>query len=272
MVEFRCRSQLSAQTRSSRLDMSDRKRKSDAKKLEALELEVKAVRAYTEREVGNLKRRVDRMEKSAHLVVEFSSKIEELYSGAEASREFRKLAQDTAMAILRELNVLTGLPTPIPQVPPETFHAQSDENSKIDLEALISWYEFAPALLSCVRFVLPNRARKTRDPVTQEWTRGKGHFMVRLEFGEGSLCVQKCLQGTLGAYIYQAVKRVREQGESAFNLYLDKIPEEIERKQRRLGMNPQDSGKGRGLTSTKGGRGRGKGKGGRGRGGPEGGR
>ena len=218
MVEFRCRSQFSAQTRSSRIDMSDRKRKSETKKLEALELEVKAVRAYTEREVGNLKRRVDRIEKSTHLVVDFSSKIEELYSGAEASREFRKLAQDTAMAILRELNVLTGLPTPIPQIPPQTFHAQSDENSRIDLEALISWYEFA--LLSCVRFVLPNRARKTRDPVTQEWTRGKGHFMVRLEFGEGSLCVQKCLQGTLGAYIYQAVKRVREQGESAFNLYL----------------------------------------------------
>ena len=102
-------------------------------------------------------------------------------------------------------------------------------------------------------------ARKTRDPVTQEWNRSKGHFLVRFEFGEGSLCVQKCLQGTLGAYIYKAVNRVREQGGSAFNFYLDKIPEEMERKQRRLGVNPQELGRGMGLSSTKGGRGRGRG-------------
>ena len=69
--------------------MSDRKRKNDTKKLEALEGEIKAVKAYTEREVGHLKRRVDRREKSTHLVEEYSSKIEELYASAEASREFR---------------------------------------------------------------------------------------------------------------------------------------------------------------------------------------
>ena len=85
------------------------------------------------------------------------------------------------------------------------------------------------------------------------------------------MCVQKCRQGMLGSYSYKAVKKVRERGESAFNLYLDKIPEEMERKQRRLGVNPQASGRGKGLSTTKGGCGRGKGKGGRGPGPPEGG-
>ena len=161
--------------------MTDRKKKANSKKLEALEEEIRAVKAYSEREVGNLKRRVDRLEKSTHLVSQHSTKVEELYATAETSREFRKLTQDTAIAIL-------GPPTPIPQVPPETFHAQTEENSELDLEALISWYDFGPALLSCVRFEMPNRSRKTRDPDTHERWRGKGHFLIRLEFGEGSLC------------------------------------------------------------------------------------
>ena len=45
-------------------------------------------------------------------------------------------------------------------------------------------------MLGCVRFVLPNSARKTRDPVTHEWSRSKGHFLVCVEFGEGWLCVR----------------------------------------------------------------------------------
>ena len=226
--------------------MSDGKRKTDTKKLEALEGEIRAVEAYTEREVGHLKRRVDRLEKT--LTWWWNTAVR-LKSSMRARKRAESLGScpKTAAAILGELNLLTGLPTPIPQIPPETFHAQSDENSRIDLEALISWYEFGPAQLSCVRFILPNRASKTQDPVTQEWTCSKGHLLVRLEFGEGSLCVQKCLQRTLRVYIYKAVKRVREQGESAFNLYLDKIREEIERKQRRLGVNPRESGRGKGL-------------------------
>ena len=86
------------------------------------------------------------------------------------------------------------------------------------------------------------------------------HFLIRLEFGEGSPCVQKCLQGTLGAYISRADKGVKEQGQSVLSLYLDKTPEEIERRQRR-----------RCERDDKGRRGRGKGKGGRGRAPPEGG-
>ena len=53
--------------------------------------------------------------------------------------------------------------------------------------------------------------------------------------------------GNVGGVYLPGGQKVREQGKFAFNLYLDKIPEEIERKQRRLGMNLQESGKGMGL-------------------------
>eukprot|EP00439_Symbiodinium_sp_Y106_P082198 s616_g21.t1 len=138
------------------------------------------------------------------------------------------------------------------------------------------WWQWTPALLAAIRFVAPNKTRSTRDSVTGEWKRAPGHFVVRLEFGEASLRLQqglqKGVQGALGQWIGRAVKAAREKGEATFfNLYLDKTPEEVERKRKRAGaeLGTSSSGRGGGKgTGKKGGKSRGKGnKGGGARGG-----
>ena len=115
-----------------------------------------------------------------------------------------------------------------------------------------------------IRFVTPNKTRSTRDSVTGKWKRASGHFVVRLEFSEASLRVQQGLhQGALGQWIGRAVKAAREKGEATFNLYLDKTPEEVERKLKRAGADLGTSSSGRGGgkgTGKKGGKSRGKGK------------
>ncbi|CAE7812207.1 unnamed protein product, partial [Symbiodinium sp. CCMP2592] len=187
-------------------------------------------------EISSLRRRVDRLEKSTHLVIENGSRLEELFSKAEASREFKNLASDAAASILRELSVLTRLPMPLREVPPESWHASNNEHADICIDATVSWWGWAPALLSATRFVAPNKTRSRKDETTGEWRRAPGHFVLRLEFGEASLPVQQGLQGALGQWIGKAVKAVRETGEASFNLYLDKTPEELERKRKRAGL------------------------------------
>ncbi|CAE7901000.1 hypothetical protein AK812_SmicGene13709 [Symbiodinium microadriaticum] len=214
-------------------------------------------------ELATLRRRVDRLEKSTHLVLENSERVEALFAKAEASREFKNLASETAMAILRELHVLTNLPVPLPEVPPETWHASSGTNANVDIDATLSWWSWAPALLASSRFVAPNKTRSKRDETTGEWRRASGHFVIRLEFGEASLRVQQGLQGALGQWIGKAVKSAREEGKTPFNLYLDKTPEELERKRKRTGgeMGTTSAGRGGGKGKD---RKKGKGKGGKG--------
>ena len=79
-----------------------------------------------------------------------------------------------------------------------------------------------------------------------EWKRAPAHFVVRLEFGEASLRVQQGLQGGLGQWIGKAVKAAREKREPSFNIYLDKTPEELERKRKRSGTDMGTTSSGRG--------------------------
>ena len=119
----------------------------------------------------------------------------------------------------------------------------------MEIDAVIGWWQWAPALLAAIRFVAPNKTRSTRDSVTGEWKRAPGHFVVRLEFSEASLRVQQGLQGALGQWIGRAVKAAREKVEATFNLYLDKTPEEVERKRKRRAriwaLRPRDAAEGK---------------------------
>ncbi|CAE7942456.1 unnamed protein product, partial [Symbiodinium sp. KB8] len=175
-------------------------------------------------EVGELRERVEAQGSEIAL--------ESLFAKAEATREFKNLASETAMAILRELHVLTNLPVPLQEVPPETWHASFDTNANVDIET------------------------------TGEWKRAPGHFVIKLEFGEASLRVQQGLQGSLGQWIGKAVKAAREKGEASFDLYSDMTPEELERKRKRTGgeMGTTSTGRGGGKGKD---RKKGKGKGGK---------
>ena len=250
--------------------MSDRKPKA-SKQIQADVGELRERLEAQGNEIATLRRRVDRIEKSTHLVLENTARVEELYAAAEATREFKSLASNTAMAVLREIHALARLPVPLPEIPPETWHVSTAENATVEIDAVIGWWQWAPALLAAIRFVTPNKTRSTHDSVTGEWKRAPGHFVVRLEFSEASLRVQQGLQGALGQWIVRAVKAAREKGEAAFNLYLDKTPEEVERKRKRAGADLGTSSSGRGGgkgTGKKGGKGKGRGnKGGGARGG-----
>ena len=225
--------------------MADRKSKG-SKQIQAEAGELRERVEAQGSEMATLRRRVDRLEKSTHLVFENSETVESLFAKAEATREFKNLASETAMAILRELHVLTNLPVPLSEVPPETWHASFDTNANVDFDATVSSWGWALALLFSSRFVAPNKTWSKRDETTGEWKRAPGHFVIRLGFGEASLRVQQGLQGSLGQWIGKAVKAAREKGEASFNLYSDKTPEELERKCKRTGGEMGTTSMGRG--------------------------
>ncbi|CAJ1439366.1 unnamed protein product [Effrenium voratum] len=217
-----------------------------------------------EQEIGYLRSRVDRIEKSTQLVVERSEEVEELYKHAEASREFKTLAQDGANGVLRELSRLTGLPWPLPASTPSQWQDMSDETRKQDLRAVQEWWTWSTALLSGTRFVMPNKARSTRVEATGQYERAAGHFVFRIEFGEGSFRVQSGLQ-TLGKTFAEASRAARAANPEAnppinpINVFVNRTPEELRKKRARDGKNGDGKGKGskgKGSAKGKGGRGR----------------
>ena len=54
-----------------------------------------------------------------------------LFAEAEATREFKSLANNVAMAVLRELNTLARLPVHLRDTPAETWHATSEANASV---------------------------------------------------------------------------------------------------------------------------------------------
>ncbi|CAE7652249.1 FCPF, partial [Symbiodinium sp. KB8] len=135
-----------------------------------------AVGRQIQSEVGELR---DRVEAQGNEIAMLRRR--EIFAEEESTRESKSLANHTAMAIFREL---ARLP--------------SDANASVDIDAAVSWWSWAPALLSA----------------------------CRLELGEASLRVQQRLQSALGLgqWIGKAVNAAREKGEASFNLYLDKTP------------------------------------------------
>ena len=241
--------------------MVDRKRKdkTESKKLESLQQEITEFKTHQERENTAVRKRLDRLEKSTQVVLENSNRIEALYQEADRTREFRNLSKESGQAVLREIGELTGLPVPLPQTGPETWHASSDANSRIPIDAVVRVFELAPSLLQAIRFISPNRTRNLRDATTGEWKRSAGHFVLRLEFTEHSLIVQRCIQGALLSLISSAAKAEKEEGQACFSMYMNRTVEEMERKRKRQDSNPQD------LQSVGRGKGRGRNNGGKGR-------
>ena len=45
--------------------------------------------------------------------------------------ELKSLANNAAMAVLRELNTLARFPVPLPDTPPKTWHATSEANAGV---------------------------------------------------------------------------------------------------------------------------------------------
>ncbi|CAJ1368770.1 unnamed protein product [Effrenium voratum] len=140
----------------------------------------------------------------------------------------------------------------------------SDETRKQDLRAVQEWWTWSTALLSGTRFVMPNKARSTRVEATGQYERAAGHFVFRIEFGEGSFRVQSGLQ-TLGKTFAEASRAARAANPEAnppinpINVFVNRTPEELRKKRARDGKNGDGKGKGskgKGSAKGKGGRGR----------------
>ena len=93
-------------------------------------MEIRATKTLAEREVGRLKKRADRLEKSTHLVLEHGSKVEELYAAAERHGRGYPLRDE------RDHRA----PNPLARGTPRNVSRsvrRSEEAAKPDLEALI---------------------------------------------------------------------------------------------------------------------------------------
>ena len=162
-----------------------------------------------QQQLDSLTTRVDRIEKSTSLVVEFASQVEAVYKTAEETRDFKNLAKQAAEALCAELGPKINLPYPLPSQTPEQWFAA--EEGRPPLTVCTTWWAFLTALLVGTRFILPNKLRSTRDPNTNQ--RAPGHFLFKLEFGDLSFAVSRALQAGLGAHISQSNRERREAGE-----------------------------------------------------------
>ena len=81
--------------------------------------DVKATQQQQQQQLDSLTTRVDRIEKSTSLVVEFASQVEAVYKTAEETRDFKNLAKQAAEALCAELGPKINLPYPLPSQTPE---------------------------------------------------------------------------------------------------------------------------------------------------------
>eukprot|EP00439_Symbiodinium_sp_Y106_P014547 s7149_g2.t1 len=161
-----------------------------------------------QQQLDSLTTRVDRIEKSTSLVVEFASQVEAAYKTAEETRDFKNLAKQAAEALCAELGPKINLPYPLPsQTPEQWFAALLPAGGDT---VCTTWWAFLTALLVGTRFILPNKLRSTRDPNTNQRVRAPGHFLFKLEFGDLSFAVSRALQAGLGAHINQSNRPERE--------------------------------------------------------------
>ena len=154
--------------------MSDRKPKA-SKQIQADVGELRDRLEAQGNEIATLRRRVDRIEKSTHLVLENTARVEELFAAAEAMREFKSLASNTAMAVLREIHAIARLPVPLPEILPETWRASAAENAT----------------------VAPNQTRSTRDSVPQV-TSWSGWSSVKRRCVFNNACRGHWVNGSVG--------------------------------------------------------------------------
>ena len=131
--------------------------------------------------LNHLATRVDRMDRSTTLVVEYSTAVERTYKTAEETKDSSKLARDSAEALLREVAPKMNLPFPLPACNPDQWNV--DYGNRPEGHVLTAWWAFVPALLVGTRFIMPNRLRATWDPNTRQKQRAEGHFIFKLEFG-----------------------------------------------------------------------------------------
>ena len=231
------------------------------RKLEELEKRLDEVENVQEKQwktTANLQRRVERLDKSSTLVLENAAEVEELYKTAEQSRDFKNLAKDTSEAVLKSLGAQLGLPYPLPELSPTEWKAISAETRAIPQHTIDQWWLLSQTLPTAIQFLSPNKTRSTKDETTQQWKRASGHFLLKLRFGMGSLTIQEVLQDSLGKALNVKHKAMREAGtETGMNIFVNRTPEELERKRQQKG-----EGKGaNGGKGGKGGKGRGKGRG-----------
>ena len=83
--------------------MSERPTKRKIEKLQRGLDEVKRTQGKQRTMLNHLATRVDRMDRSTTLVVEYSTAVERTYKTAEETKDFSKLARDSAEALLREV-------------------------------------------------------------------------------------------------------------------------------------------------------------------------
>lgn len=108
-----------------------------------------------------LKRRVDRMDKSAQVVIENNPDLEKIYQDAEQTRNFKEVSKDTAKVVLQTISTVTGLPFPVPEITAEAWRGTNEDYSATFTLVLgLLWWEFVPAFG-------PNN-----------WTRAPNHFVV----------------------------------------------------------------------------------------------
>lgn len=218
---------------------TDNKRRIDALEVKKLQDDQQTVR-----------RRLDKVENSAQLVVENSTNVEELYKTATDARNFRNLASESGKALLHELSTQCKLPWPLPENTPEDWQNISEETRVHEVEVVRRWWKMAAILPDAIQFVFPNKARADKEPNTRNWTRKPGHFILKLRFGIAAMTIQEALQGKIGSSLSKAHKHAREQGlDIGTNLFVNRAMEEMERKRQKT-----DKGKAKG----KGAKGRGK--------------
>ena len=229
--------------------MASSSRTDNKRRIDALEEQVKKI----QEDQQLVRRRLDKVEKSTQLVVENSTKVEELYKTATDSRNFKDLASESGKALLQELSTQCKLPYPLPETTPEEWQNISAETRVHAVEVVRQWWKMAAILPEAIQFVFPNKARADKDPTTRSWTRKAGHFILKLRFGIAAMTIQEALQGKIGSTLSKAHKDAREQGlDIGTNLFVNRTMEEMERKRQRT-----DKGKAKG----KGAKGRGKGRG-----------
>ena len=157
--------------------MAESRRHDNNRKIEALEEEVQKVRELAEKtaqDQAGLRRRMDALDKCTLLVVENSSKIEELYKTATETRNFKTLSKDAAEAVLKELAQLMKLPSPLPNITPEEWQQLTAATAALDIGLVRKWWKLSEALTQAVKFVTPNKARLPEMKVLEIGTGSQG--------------------------------------------------------------------------------------------------
>ena len=184
------------------------------------------------------------MDRSTSLVIEYSAAVERIYKTAEDTREFKRVARNSAEALLQELAPKMRLPYPLPACTLDQWNA--GDGNRPEGHVLTAWWAFVAALLVGTKIIMPNRLRATWDPNTRQRNRAEGHLVFKLEFGDLSFSAARALQAGLGQRLNQTSRAGRDAGEvNPTTMYIHKTPEEQPRGSRTAGQE-QPKGKGRG--------------------------